>query len=223
MTAVRPHRDGRRGAWTSLARAASLLLICMPFWSQTTAQTSHDPLAESASAALKPGDRIRVRIWREPDLSGEFALPPDGVVDFPRIGRIPVGQLSIDSLRALLTARYAEELRDPAIEVTPLRRVRVFGAVRNPGYYYADPTITVSGAVLLAGGATADGNDKRIDLLRNGAQIHLAKAGGAFREDPAVQSGDEVTVPERSWAARNMAFVTSMVTGIALVIAAVIR
>lgn len=187
------------------------------------AQISHASAAASASAPLHLGDSLRVRIWREPELSRVYGLQEDGTVEFPRVGRIAVTRLPIDSLRSMLTTRYGEVLRDPVVEVTPLRRIGVQGAVRAPGYYYADPTITVVGALILAGGVTPVGTDKRIDLLRNGEQMRLDRADGAFRDDTPVQSGDLITVPERSWASRNVAVVTSIVTAVALVVAALVR
>lgn len=219
LHAARSPGPARRVVRPLVAHALLVLALWAVPGHRATAQRAPDP----ASAVLRPGDKIRVRIWREPDLSGEFTLPVDGVVDFPSIGRITVGQLTVDSVEALLTARYAKSLREPSIEVTPLRRVRVSGAVRSPGYYYADPTITAAGAVLLAGGVTQDGNEDRVDLLRSGARRHMTKSGGSFQDDVPVQSGDEISVPVRSWLSRNTAIVASVVTGVALVIATVVR
>lgn len=223
MNAARLYRGTRGRAWTLRACTAALCCLYMPLSSHVAAQDGRGVVAAPTPPVLRPGDKVRVRVWQEPELSGEFVLPADGVVSFPKVGRVAVAQLSVDSLTSLLTTGYAAGLRNPSIEVTPLRRVRVLGAVRNPGYYYADPTISVAGALVLAGGVAPDGNDKRIDLIRHGAQRRMTKTGGAFRGDSPVQSGDELAVPERSWASRNVAFVTSAVTGVALVAAALVR
>jgi protein involved in polysaccharide export with SLBB domain len=211
-------RSGTLRAWTPIA----VFLIALASSTAGAQQRAAEPSAPAA-AALRPGDRLRVQIFREPELSREYQVPVDGVVDFPIVGGVNVVRVTTDSLTSELRARYAVSLRDPSIEVTPLRRVRVFGAVRNPGYYHADPTVTVAGAILLAGGITSEGTAARVQLLRSGQRRTLARTGGAFRTDLPVASGDEISVPERSWVSRNTALLASVVTGLALVVAAVVR
>ena len=120
---------------------------------------------------LRPGDRVRLKVWREPDLSGEFEVDEDGIVVFPKVGRLDVQKISTDSLKALLVARYAESLRSPSVEVTVLRKLNVLGAVKNPGLYYVDPTTTVADALALAGGVTPDGKQNSVELLRDGKRL----------------------------------------------------
>lgn len=172
---------------------------------------------------LQPGDQVQLKIWREPDLSGVFVVADDGVVVFPKIGPVVVGRLSADSLRTLLVAQYSVSLRDPAIEVIVLRRVTVVGAVRNPGFYYADPTVTVTGALALAGGVTSEGNRKRIELLRGSKRTSIDLSRETTLADSPLQSGDQVSVPERSWLSRNTGVVTGALTAVAILIAATIR
>lgn len=203
------------------------LLVAMSVSTTATsaarAQTGPRPVAARQDAALQPGDRVQLRIWREPDLSGEFAVGQDGIVVFPKIGPLTVTSLSLDSLTRMLTARYSASLRNPAVEVTALRRINVVGAVRNPGFFYADPTVTVNGSLALAGGVTMDGDQQRIDLVRAGREIHISTDVNRALAESAVQSGDNIRVPERSWLSRNTALIASGITGAALVLAAVIR
>ena len=173
--------------------------------------------------APQPGDKVRLRVYREPDLSGEFTVPEDGVVAFPKVGRVKVDILATDSLTSLLVAEYSKSLRDPAIEVTVLRRVNVVGAVHTPGFYYADPTVTVKGAVALAGGVTPEGNRNRLELTRGSMHKSFSVTGEPTLADSPIQSGDQVTAPERSWFARNTALVVSGITGLALLIVTVVR
>jgi polysaccharide export outer membrane protein len=187
------------------------------------AQQSPAPRMSGEDVAAQPGDKVRLKIYREPDLSGEFTVPEDGTVDFPKIGSVKVNRLSTDSLRALLIAQYSRSLRDPAIEVTVLRRVSVTGAVRNPGFYYADPTVTVQGAIALAGGVTPEGNRNKVELLRGSKRTTISLTGATSLAATPIQSGDEVNAPERSWLSRNTALVVSGVTGLALVAVTIIR
>ena len=172
---------------------------------------------------LQPGDMVRLKIWREPDLSGDYAVDESGQVVFPKIGPLAVTRLSADSLKSLLITTYATYLRNPSVEVTLLRRVNVLGAVRTPGLYQVDPTMTLVDVLAMAGGRTPDGQKDRVDLLRQGEPepIHLrveARVG-----DVPVHSGDQLIVPERSWMSRNSAaLVVALLTSIAIVSTAVI-
>lgn len=202
----------------------SALLVCgamHPF--AVLAQQAMAPGAARAQPAAQPGDKVRLRVYREPDLSGEFVVPEDGQVVFPKVGRIKVDVMTTDSLTSLLVAEYAKSLRDPAIEVTVLRRVNVVGAVRSPGFYYADQTVTVKGALALAGGVTPEGNRNRVELTRGTMHKSFSVSGEPTLADSPIQSGDQVTAPERSWFARNTALVVSGITGIAVLVVTVVR
>lgn len=129
--------------------------------------------ALGANALLRPGDVVRLRIWREPDLSGDFPVNESGVVVVPRIGPITVADQTPDSLRAQLFRSYGAILSHKSIEVIFLRRIQILGAVRNPGLYPLDPTMTVGDALAVAGGTTPDGDPDRLELHREGAKVPL--------------------------------------------------
>lgn len=179
--------------------------------------------AHHAPVVLQPGDKVRLKVWREPDLSGDFAVDENGVAVFPHIGRLVVSRLSTDSLQALLISRYAGSLRDPAVEVTVLRRVSVLGSVRSPGLFYVDPTITVADLLALAGGVSPEGNQKRMDLVRGGERLEVHLTQRSSLADTFVEPGDQLWVPERSWLSRNTWFLSAGITGAALVIAALLK
>jgi protein involved in polysaccharide export with SLBB domain len=165
---------------------------------------------------LYPGDIVRLKIWREPDLSGDYDVNVHGEAVFPKIGSIHVTDMTVDSLQRLLVRTYGEYLRDPAIEITPLRRVTVLGAVKNPGLYPVDPTMSVADAVALAGGATPDGNQKRLELIRNGKKQNVTVATTQEIGATEIRSGDELFVPERSWIARNGYIVGAVIGAVAV-------
>ena len=208
---------------TPLLRLLAVLCMSTPPLQAALAQQDSSRAAGRHGVAAQPGDKVLLKIYREPELSGEFVVPEDGQVDFPKIGPVRVDRLPTDSLRALLIAQYSRSLRDPAIEVTVLRRVNVTGAVRNPGFYYADPTVTVKGALALAGGVVPEGDKNRIELLRDNKRTGIGLSNGTSLADSPVQSGDQVSAPERSWFSRNTALVISGVTGIALVVVTIVR
>ena len=179
--------------------------------------------AREVSPVLQPGDLVRLKIWREPDLSGDYRVDENGVATFPKIGPLPVSQLSTDSLKSLLVSSYALYLQNPAVEVTFLRRINVLGEVKSPGLYDVDPTMTVADVVAMAGGVTPAGNSKRIELLRQGQPGSAHVSSQSRVADSPLRSGDQLRVPQRSWLARNGTVVAAGITAAAIIATAAIR
>jgi len=174
--------------------------------------------ATAPATALRPGDVVRVRIWREPDLSGEYPVDARGVVVFPRLGPLDVTHQTPDSLQRQLVTAYQVYLRNPSIEVVPLRRVMVGGAVVKPGVFTVDPATTVADVIALAGGVTPQGRPDRVRVMR-GAERVTTQLGVRTRiGDSAVRSGDQIFVPERSWLVRNGSLVLGSVTTLLAVV-----
>jgi protein involved in polysaccharide export with SLBB domain len=209
------------------ARFRSVLAITawvvLGFPMATGAQRAPAGAGRGVNPILQPGDLVRLKIWREPDLSGDYRVDENGVATFPKVGPLPVSQLSTDSLKSLLVSSYALYLQNPAVEVTFLRRINVLGEVKSPGLYDVDPTMTVADVLAMAGGVTSDGNSKRIELLRQG-QGRFAQISSRSRlADSPLRSGDQLRVPQRSWLSRNGTVVAAGITAAALIATAVIR
>jgi polysaccharide biosynthesis/export protein len=183
------------------------------------------PAARSADAGLMPGDLLRVIVSREPDLTLEQTVPDDGVLYFHRLGRKDVRGLTGDGVRDMLLSEYARYLVNPTIRVEVFRKVQVLGAVRKPDIYSLPPTMTISDALATAGGVLPEGRTDRVELRRDGQVMHvLLQADRTALADSPVQSGDQIFVPERSFASRNTAAITTAVSGVlAVIIALVIR
>lgn len=190
---------------------------------RVTAAVADVPGAAPSLDPIRPGDVIRLRVWREPDLSGEFPVDLSGQVTLPKLGAMHVATAPGDSLRAVLVAAYGRFLRQASVDVTVLRRVRVAGAVRTPGLYTVDPTITIGDVLVLAGGATPEGDVRRVRLVRDGARV-----GGALSRDAnlgavAIRSGDQLEVPERAWASRNVGAIGAIIGSSAFLVSALLR
>lgn len=162
---------------------------------------------------LRPGDVIRLRIWREPDLSGDFPVDESGVATLPKVGRLAAVGFTRDSLKQHLLTSYETYLRNPAIEVALLRRISVLGAVRTPNVYVVDPTLTVSEVVAMAGGAAPDGKPDQVRVLRGAERLDVKLTEGTRLSETPIRSGDQLYVPQRSWASRNMGFLVGTLTG----------
>jgi polysaccharide export outer membrane protein len=182
-------------------------------------------MSANVADALRPGDVVRLRIWREPDLSGEFSVDESGVVVFPKIGPLTVTDESPASLRDKLVTAYSKYLNHNSIDVTLLRRIQVLGAVRQPGVYPVDPTMTINDVLAVAGGATAEGDPNKLELIRSGKRIEGKIPRQSLIGESRVRSGDQIFVPERSWLRRNSGYiVTAVLTAAAsIVVTRVVR
>lgn len=200
----------------------ALLLACLAPAAGLSAQETGAVPASTKS--IRPGDVVRLRIWREPDMSGEFPVDESGTVVFPRVGEYQVLDDTPESLSERLQADYRQYLVNPSIEVTVLRRVRIIGAVNKPGLIQVDPTVTIADALALAGGSTPIGDPDKIQIIRDDQRIAVAISQSTRIADSPIQSGDQIYVPERSWVSRNAGVVAAGITGtVSLIIALFLR
>ena len=180
--------------------------------------------APGTTVLLRPGDVVRLTIWREKDLSGDFPVDEAGVVVFPKLGPITVTGIAPAALRAQLVEWYQRYLRNPSIEVIPLRRITILGAVKQSGVYPVDPTITVADALALAGGVLPEGRNDRVELRRGGERVTASLRVNTVLADSQVQSGDQLFVPDRSWVSRNSTVVATLVSvGSSVLVALILR
>lgn len=188
-----------------------------------TAAAQTKPPAPSEVATLQPGDRVKIEVWREEDLSGEFAVDENGIVVLPLLGEKQVTGIPISRLRETLLDEYRVQLRNPSIQITPLRTVLVLGEVNKPGPYEVNPTTTLVGVVALAEGATASGNIKRARIVRDGIVVSERADLSASLDSLDLRSGDQIVVGTRSWFARNTGFIVSVLLAIPSLIYTITR
>jgi polysaccharide export outer membrane protein len=177
-----------------------LVLASTDGWGQTA--PAPDSGAGAAAQPLAPGDAIQLAFWREPQLSGDYPIDETGMVVLPLLGARQVSQLSPAELKRTLLEEYAQQVRNQEVRITLLRRIRILGAVKNPGLYRVDPTMTLGDALALAGGTTSEGRLKGIKMFRNGRQVRT-RLDINLQLLEQIRSGDQLLVPERSWFARN--------------------
>lgn len=206
-----PRRRGARILTAALAGAA--------LFGPTVAAAQHPFETEPQAVLLQPGDIVRLSIWREPDLSGDFIVDEKGVVVFPKIGPRQVTRQSPEVLEEQLINAYREYLRNPSIDVTLLRRINVLGAVHSPNVYSVDPTMTLAEVIAMAGGITDAGNPEKIEVYRNGEKVPLRFNPRTRIGDTPIRSGDHVYVPQRNWLLRNSGIATLISTSVTLFIA----
>lgn len=173
-----------------------------------------------AEDAARPGDLIRLKIWQEPDMSGEFPVDETGTVVLPRLGPLQISSESPRALQDRLVAAYGRFLNHTSIDVAVLRRIQVLGAVRSPGLYNVDATMTVSDALALAGGPLPEVSPDRVQLVRDGRRVEVRLSADSRLAALQMRSGDQLYVPERNWIARNSGLVAAGLTAsVSLIIA----
>lgn len=178
-------------------------------------------VAQQSGSGLRPGDAIKLTIWREPDMSGEILVQEDGRAVFPRLGPVVVVDKDIASLKNELIAEYEKTLVNPSIEIIVIRRITISGEVRTPGVFKVDPSMSITDALALAGGPTPNARRDRLILYRDGRRTTVDLNEALTVQELAVESGDQIYVPQRSWLARNWVVTlttvsTLMTLGIAL-------
>jgi protein involved in polysaccharide export with SLBB domain len=181
------------------------------------------PSGQPGPPSLLPGDALALQIWREPDLSGRFIVDEDGIVTLPLLGRIHVTGIPIPQLRDQLIEGFERQLRNPAITVIPLRRIYVLGEVNRPGLLEVDPTVTLAGAVALAGGANWEGDLRRLRIMRDGVVLAREIGPEADLLSMDIRSGDQIFVGRRRWIERHSTFLVSATIGVASIIVTLLR
>ena len=153
--------------------------------------------AEATAYRLGLGDKVRISVFGEPDLSGEFQVSRSGTITVPLVGEVPANGQTAQELEVALTERYRSGyLRDPkiSVEVYDFRPFFIMGEVEKPGRYPTQEGTTIVGAIAAAGGFTYRANTKYVFLRRAGDSQE-------YRVDPnspiEVLPGDVIRVAER--------------------------
>jgi protein involved in polysaccharide export with SLBB domain len=152
---------------------------------------------------LRPGDHVRLQVGGEPELTGDFAVTEGGVVLLPLIGVVRVVGRPFAEVRDEIGTRFAAEVVDAPVLVTPVLRVPVLGEVQQPGLMPVDPTLTIADVVAAAGGLTPRGDPSRVWLIRDGASTRISLDGARVASMPPLLPGDRIVVGRRGWLAEN--------------------
>jgi protein involved in polysaccharide export with SLBB domain len=120
---------------------------------------------------LGSGDQIRVIVYGEDDLGGQFTVDGNGFVSMPLIGQVKAAGFAATDLETQITAKLADGyLNSPrvSVEITTYRPFYVIGQVNKPGEYPFVNGMTILNAVALAGGYTDQADDSDVYVRRNG-------------------------------------------------------
>jgi len=183
-------------------RFAALLLFVLSLGNPVQAQdaatgnTAAPATQSSSDYVLGTGDKLKIIVFGEDTLSGDFEVSSTGTVSMPLVGEIHAAGKTIAQFQSALTNQLASGyLRDPrvSVQVGNYRPFFILGEVFKPGSYTYVNGMTVVTAVAMAGGYTYRADEKGILLKRGGTDAKEAPV----KEEDAVQPGDVIRVPER--------------------------
>lgn len=184
----------------AMAVVVATLMLVLSACSSNEAYLRATP--ETATKAMpevrvQAGDKIRVTVFNEPNLSGEFDVDVTGAVSMPLAGTLKIEGMTRPEVERLLARRFQSEyLRDPkvTVDISAYHPYFISGEVKSPGAYPYRYKLNVMTAITLAGGETNRASRSTVYIQRGGK--------GPFEEhvlspEVAIFPGDFVRLPER--------------------------
>ncbi len=155
----------------------------------------HEALNRAYS--LDAGDRVRVTVFEQDNLSNTYIVDKAGYISMPLVGAVPArGQSTEEIERTIAAALRNGYLRDPdvSVQVDQYRPFFIMGEITTGGQYSYVPGMTAQNAIAIAGGFTARADQRTVDITRqvNGQVI----TGRVLISDP-ILPGDTITIRER--------------------------
>jgi len=147
---------------------------------------------------LEPGDLIRITVWRQTELSGEFVIARDGSITHPLYRDIKGAGVPLTTVEERIRSFLTRFETNPHFVVSALIKVVVGGEVRQPNIYNVPPGSTVAQVIALAGGPTDRGRLDRVQVLRGSTAyiLDLTKPDVAITREQ-VRSGDRILLARR--------------------------
>lgn len=158
-----------------------------------------------AGYKIAPMDTLTVKVFKMPDLSGDYEVDLAGNISMPLVGELKAYDLTTAQFDDSLTHKLGEKyLENPDVSVgiksSTRRSVTVDGAVTRSGSYPVNGPTTLMQAVAAAGGAREDANIRRVAVFRTiggqrqAAAFDLQEIRRGAAKDPPVFAGDIVVV-----------------------------
>ena len=160
---------------------------------------SSAPLSAADSAyQLGSGDKLKITVFGEPDLTGPYEIDGSGVVAFPLVGQIHAAGGTARDLEKGIAAKLSEGyLKNPTVnvEVLSYRPFFILGEVKHPGSYPYKNGLNVLNAVAMAGGYTYRAKSSLWVITRSGDKNYQERE--VTNGDFTVRPGDTIVIPER--------------------------
>jgi protein involved in polysaccharide export with SLBB domain len=153
--------------------------------------------SSSGPYLLGPNDKVRVKVYGEADITGEYEVDSNGSVSIPLAGRVRAAGKTTKQLEGAIRSALAKGVvRDPRVnvDVATYRPYYILGEVKNSGEYPYKVGITIMDAVAAAGGFTYRANERKVYLRRAGVGTEEEYTLNA---PVLVYPGDNIRIPER--------------------------
>ena len=173
----------------------AFFIFCFPFSSVAEEAPEPQEFLETMYT-LGSGDRLKITVFGEDDLSGEFQVDGSGYISFPLIGEIRVSGLSMRDLEREVVERLQDGyLIDPrvSLEVMNYRPFYILGEVNSPGQYEYVSGINLHNAVAMAGGYTHRARRNRAEITRTNPETIIENAD----HSTVILPGDIINIRER--------------------------
>jgi polysaccharide biosynthesis/export protein len=179
----------------------------------TTGTTGTMPKTPRTSAAdtaadyrLVAGDKLRIEVYKDAQLSQSLQVRPDGKITLPLVGDLPAAGRTSAELREAITASLKEYNTNPVVTVIVVETVPpviyVMGEVNNSGPQALTGQMTVLQALASAGGFKDFANTKDIRILRKSStgltttlRFNYKDAMKGIAKPIVLQPGDTIIVP----------------------------
>lgn len=192
-----PPPTGLAGGPTPISAPTRRFGIFGPRRTRSVVATAEAKSEDSGPYLLDNGDRLRVFVYGQPNLSRIYTVDGGGFFSMPLIGSVKARGATTYELEtviaALLQAKYVREPK-VTVEVSQYRPFFVLGQVRNAGQYPYINGITVQTAIAIAGGYTARAYEHKVRITR-----HMEGVRRTLLVPPSylVRPGDTIYVKER--------------------------
>lgn len=158
---------------------------------------------DPSSYIIGAEDQLRVRVWREPDVSGDVTVRPDGKITLPLVGEIQAAGRTPQALAQTLTEKLSEFLNRPEVmvEVRAVRSKKYYitGQVNKTGAFPLTVPTTVLEALSGAGGFQQWAKKKKIVILRGNKRFKFnyneVIEGRNLQQNIYLENGDHIIVP----------------------------
>lgn len=168
----------------------------------SAAQTADDTVGDRVidddlAYRLDSGDELRITVYGEPELSGQFQLDGQGVIQMSLINEVDAQNKTVRELQRTIEGKLRDGfIRDPqvSIEVITYRPFYILGEVNNPGEYPYTSGLTVMNAIASAGDFTYRADKRRVLIKSVGSpeerEVELTLS-------TPVRPGDTIRIRER--------------------------
>lgn len=162
------------------------------------------PRAAPPSEALRPGDRVLVRIEGDPEIRDTFTVTADHVLQMPGFGDVSVAGVARSDVEPYLTDRLTRYLKRATVRARALVRLSIVGEVEKPGFYAVPADLVLTDAFMITGGPTREARITAIRIEREGVSLwrgdslQRALASGYTVDQFRLRDGDRVVFPRQS-------------------------